>query len=116
MVTVDVEKQASLSMTQATEPLPLQALRAQTLWEARVFGSLCVSPYVLATPWGDLDLQHLAAAGELVNVTLRSADWAGQVAAFLAHFVARCCKTQVVSRADFYVYAAPAHAGACRAS
>ena len=74
MVKVEVEKQASLSMTQATETLPLQTLRQQTLWEARVFGSLCVSPNVLSTSTqsDDLDLQQLASAGDLRNVTLRS--------------------------------------------
>lgn len=52
------------------------------------------SPYTLAAPSGDLALQQLA-GGELRDVTLRAADVASQDAAFLAHFVARCCKYPV---------------------
>jgi Ran GTPase-activating protein (RanGAP) involved in mRNA processing and transport len=83
-----------LSQDRATETLPPQALRDMSTWEARLFASLCVSPYTLAAPSGDLPLQQLA-GGELRDVTLRAADVASQDAAFLAHFVARCCKYPV---------------------
>jgi hypothetical protein len=83
-----------LSQDRATETLPPQVLRDMSTWEARLFASLCVSPYTLAAPSGDLALQQLA-GGELRDVTLRAADVASQDAAFLAHFVARCCKYPV---------------------
>ena len=63
-----------------------------------MFGSLCVSPYALSTPSGDLRLRQLA-AGELRDVTLRAAEVESQDVAFLAHFIARCCKHLVRVRA-----------------
>jgi hypothetical protein len=90
-----------LSMDQATESLPFQTILDLTPWEARVFGSLCVSPYKLTTPSGEVALQQLA-AGELADVTLQADDLSGPLApalaplaAFMAHFVARCCKEEV---------------------
>ena len=90
-----VKKQAVwLNMDQATESLPFQTILDLTPWEARMFGSLCVSPYKLTTPSGEVALRQLA-AGELADVTLQAVDLTGPLAAFLAHFVARCCKEEV---------------------
>ena len=79
----------------ATESLPFQTICEMSPWKARVFGSLCVSPYNLSTPKGEVALQKLA-AGDLAHVTLQAADLTAQLAAFLAHFVARCCKKNEV--------------------
>ena len=81
-------------MDRATESLLFQTIRDLTLWEARVFGSLCVAPYKLTSPSGEVALQQLA-AGELADVTLQAVDLTGPLAAFVAHFVARCCKQEV---------------------
>ena len=81
-----------LTVDKATEPLPALTIHNMSTWEARVFGSLCVAPYVI----GDLDLRQLA-AGELTDVTLIASEGISRDSAFLAHFVARSCKSKDVN-------------------
>ena len=83
-----------LSLHRATESLSNVSTRDMSTWEARMFGSLCVSPYALSTTSGTFALQQLA-AGDLARVTLTVTESICRDAAFLAHFVARCCKNQV---------------------
>ena len=84
----------ALTMDRAIESVPIQDLQKLSTWEARVFGSLCVSPYKVSIPSGDLALNRLA-AGDLKEVTLLAADLTPEFSAFLASFAARCCKNLV---------------------
>ena len=90
---IDHDKRAErLNIDRATELLALDG--GMSTWEARVFGSLCVSPSSLSTASGEIALSQLA-AGQLADVTLTAKHDTSRDVAFLAHFVARCCKTQV---------------------